>query len=214
MCTAASGRLHAQEKFFLKANAGLSVPFLSDLSNELDKQGGSESLGPGYGLSVSLGRTFRDLTWAVELQFTVSFYPKFLYMNEYEEDGFDGDLSHYTYGVVLKRRLWPESERFIPSIGAGLGYSTTNLISGGGKIQALEGIALVQIESKLKNNINLMLEAAYYTDITGDDFDNPFLENVPEDVVRTSDGTPLKGPFGSIEIHAGIIVYLKPLTEF
>ncbi|UCF06845.1 MAG: outer membrane beta-barrel protein [bacterium] len=216
LCAAANGA--EQDKFFLKANAGYNIPFLSNLSDELDRQGLGETVDPGYGLSLSLGRTFAGLKWAVEVQFSVAFFPEFQYQNDYDleekKEDFTGKLSHYSYAAILKYRPRPTARSFVPSIGAGLGYSNTYLISGGGKTHALEGIAIAQVETVIRDNISLLFEAAFHADITEDEFDNPYLENVPGDVVWDSNGNPLAGRFNSIEIHAGIVVWLKQLTEF
>lgn len=195
-------------RFFLKANAGYSIPFLPALSSELDLQGQSDIQG-GLGLSVSLGRTFLERTWALEALFAVAFYPEFNYENDHED--FEGDLSHYDFALVCKRFLLPEDKTIAASIGAGIGYGITNLISGGGKMDSFEAVGIAQFESKLKDNISLLLEGSYCYAFNEDRFEKPFLENVPGDVVHDSEGNPLEDRYSSLEIRAGVIIWLKPL---
>jgi hypothetical protein len=200
-------------KFFLKADLGYSIPSLPNLSSELNLQG-DEQLEPGLGCNISLGRAFRDMRWAVEFYFSVSFYPGFDYINEYHENGFRGDLSHYSYACLLKRCLLPGAKSFAPSIGAGAGYGITNLIAGGGKLETFEALAVLQVESSVKDNISLLLEGAYCASLKQESFEKAFLEDLEGDVVQTSDGSPLEDRFTSIEIRAGIVVWLRPPRRY
>ncbi len=200
-----------ESTFYLKANIGASQPFLSNLSDELVRQG-KERVKPGYAFSVALGRSFLEKRWAVDACFTMVFYPGFDYENEHED--FVGDLRHYGYYLVVKRCFRPEGERFIPYAGVGLGYGMTNLLSGGGRIGAFEGLATFQAESVLKDNISIMFESVFALGFQEKRFEKPFLENVREDVIRTSGNGLLEDRYSAFDIRLGIIIRLKPPVDY
>lgn len=195
------------DNFYLKAGAGYSVPFLDALSGELELQGRG-GVDPGYCFGVSLGRTLKRKSFALELHFVVSFYPEFDYGNEHENI-FTGNLSHYGYSLVFRKRLPSPSRRLDVSLGAGLGYGRTNLISGGGKISTFEALAILHLEIPASRNAGVFLDATYCSGLQKDSFDNPFIENVPDDVIRDSSGDPLMDRFGAVEIKIGAVIWLK-----
>ncbi|MCK4235541.1 MAG: hypothetical protein KAX38_00380, partial [Candidatus Krumholzibacteria bacterium] len=179
-------------KYYLKADLGYSLPSLPNLSSELEHQG-IDGPQPGCCLSVALGRSFSEMNWSVEGYFSLSFYPEFDYLNDYEK--FEGKLSHYLYAVILKRRILPGNRSISPSIGAGLGYGITNLITGGGKIGAFEALAVIQVEALLNDNIGLIIEGSYSSAFKKGRFEKPFLENIESDVVQDSEGKPIEDRF-------------------
>lgn len=198
------------DRFFFKAVGGYSYPFLPNLSHELETQGQNAVQG-GFGGCVALGRTLRDKRWALEFSLAVAYYPSFDYENEYE--AFEGKASHYDFAVMFKRCLLPGSDRLIPYIGAGLGYGITNLISGGGKMQTIHALAMVQLEAPVNDTASFLLEAAYGAGLEKKTFENAFLENVPGDVVLDSSGAPLEDRFSAVSVRIGIMVWLRPPPE-
>jgi hypothetical protein len=207
-CSAPLRGAEQERKYYLKADVGYSLPMLSALDTELEAQGAGGVDG-GWALGVSLGRSFAGKKWAAEVFFNVAYYPEFQYLNEYEE--FPGRLSHNGFGAIVKRRFRAEADRFVPVLGLGAGYGISYLISGGGKSKGPEGVALFECEAWTWGNKSLLLTVTYTLGLAEDSFDSPFLENVDTDVVRASDGNPLKDRFSSLDIRLGILIWLTPL---
>jgi hypothetical protein len=213
LCTAVllvllDGRAAGQVgRFFFKAVAGYSLPFVPNLSDELKTQG-REGVDGGFSGAVSLGRTLSEKRWAFEFHFGMALYPKFDYANEYDE--FKGELAHYDFALLFKRCLLPDAERIIPYIGVGGGYGVTNLISGGGRIQAFHALALFQIEVPVKGHISLLAEGSYGTALTTDRFEKPFLESLSGDIVLNSRGAALEERFSAFDLRIGMMVWLRP----
>lgn len=152
-----------------------------------------------------------------EANFSASFYQSFHYLNDYDQDGeydedFEGNLSHQHYALIIRRVLLPGNESFSPFIGLGAGYGVTNLISGGGKLGAFEWQVLAGVETKIKANFSLLLEADYRSAFTTDTYDSPHLENVEGDAVYDSNGSPLEDRFSSFELRIGIVIE-QSITE-
>ena len=206
------GEEAGEDTFYLKATLGYNKPIIPTLSDELDIQGLGENLGHGGGLNISLGRSFLGRQWAVELSAYVSFYTSFRYLNEYED--FYGDMRHFGFGGVVLKRFPLQDGKLVPAIGIGAAYGRTELISGGGKLDVYEGIALARVERTIKDNIGLLTEIAYTRSFTEDTFDSPYLENVSGDVVFTSDYQDLEGRFTSLEFRVGVIVWLKKRVSY
>jgi hypothetical protein len=210
IATAAASPVRAEEDgdaFYLRAAAGYSLPMLSALSDELDLQGLGEEVPGGACLDISLGRTLSDKRWAVEFAVSIALYPEFVYSNELEE--FRGDMRHYGFGAILMKLFPLRDGSLVPSVGLGCYYGRTDLVSGGGKMAAFEGIALARLEAGLRGNIALLVECTYASGLTEDVFEAPHLENVSGDVVFTSNGTPLEDRFTALEIKIGIIAWLQ-----
>jgi len=203
--------LAADGRFYARIGTGVSVPYLTSLNDELALQG-REKVGPGYGLGVSLGRTFFEERWSLELHFSTAFYPSFDYSNEYES-GFTAELRHYTSLLVARHNFMSDSERFRPTLGAGIGYGQTNLISGGGRLGAIEGLVTGRLDVSVGSNLDLAFECSYYAGIQAKEFKNPFLENVDTDMVRNSAGGALKDTFRSLDVRIGLTIWLKPMTK-
>lgn len=200
-------------RFFLRATAGPSFPSLENLNNELAIQG-SEKVAMGYSGGVSLGRTFMDDQWSIEAHFSAAFYPDFSYKNDIEDstiqdENFTGKLSHNNFMGIVRRHWRTESKWFKPSLGAGVGYGLTNLIAGGGKIGALEWLGVFRVDSAIKQNMSLAIEAVYHAGLQTKAFKSPFLENFEDDVVNNSAGDPLEDKYGSFDVRIGITVWLK-----
>ncbi len=198
------------DRFFLKTAGGYSHPFLPNLSSELDVQGRNTVRG-GFGGCISLGRTLWEREWAVEFYFAISYYPSFDYENEY--DVFKGKMTHYDFAAVFKKCLLPDAERLIPYIGVGVGCGITNLISGGGKIQTVHALALAQLEAPVRDNISILLEAAYGAGLDENTFENAFLEDVPGDVVLDSSGASVEDRFSAFNVRIGVMLWLQPQRE-
>lgn len=205
LVAAISQRSFSQDRPYLRANGGFSIPSMQNLSSELSLQG-NKDLREGFGFGVSLGRTFGNGSYAVEGNLSVSLYPTVHYDNPY--DTFSVNISHYNYSLIVQRRFRVESGIFIPSIGAGVGYGTTNLITGGGKASSMTLLFTGGIEYRFKNNTFLQLSALYIKSLKSDRFDKPFISNVESDAVYRSDGEALEDKFDSIELRLGIVVYL------
>ena len=198
----------AQEgKFFLHVGAGYSIPFLKNLNDELEHQGNAK-VDPGYSLGISLGRTFSEMPWSVEAHFSTVYYPDFTYKNT--NDSFVGKLRHYNYMAIVRWSVRPEGKLFKPTIGAGLGYGLTNLITGGGKLGAPEGVFTGRIDSEVGGNVDLSFECIYYAGMQSKRFENPFLKNVDTDFIVNNAGDPLEDKFYSLDFRVGITVWLKP----
>jgi hypothetical protein len=197
-----------KRNYYLKADFGMSLPLLEKLDEELKAQG-SGGVAIGYGFGVTLARAFAEKRWALEFYFAVSYHPEFTYLNDYKD--FPGDLRHSGFGAAIKRRFRAGAPSFVPSLGLGFGYGTTNLISGGGKIAGAEAIALLEIETWTWGNKSVLFNCTYTVGLTEDTFENPFLENVEGDVVRNSSGDPLGDRYSSLQFKVGILIWLGPL---
>lgn len=192
---------------FFHVAGGASYPVTPNLRDELSLQG-TDGPGVGWTASVSLGRTFSRRAWALELRAEVSRYPKFPYVNEHEE--FEGDLTDYTFLLVGKRNLAPSAERFRPYLGLGAGYGQATISRGGGKIAGFQAMALLQLETVLRDNISLLVEGTYLMMPGSKEFDSPFLEASALDRILDSSGQPLGEQFSSGNLRVGIIVWLRP----
>jgi hypothetical protein len=204
--------LHAVSgRFFVHLDGGASFPSITNLNDELAVQGQDE-VGVGYGLGVSIGHTlFEEERWSLELHFATMFYPSFDYENEYEY--FPSEMKHYSFALVARRNFMIDSERFHPSLGAGIGYGQTNLVAGGGKLAAAEGIVTGRFGVSIRDNLEIALECSYYAGLQTKEFRAPFLENVNTDVVYTSEGAALEDRFRSLDVRLGLTVWLKPVTQ-
>lgn len=203
--------LHAASgRFFVHLDGGASFPTLTNLNAELAAQGQDE-VGAGYGLAVSLGRTLLEERWSLELQFATTFYPSFDYENEYEY--FPSEMKHYAVLLVARHHFMSESERYHPSLGAGIGYGQTNLVAGGGKLGAAEGLITGRFGVSIRSNVEIALECSYYAGLQTKEFRAPFLENVSTDVVLDSEGKALEDRFRALDARLGLTVWLKPMTE-
>ena len=209
---AIGGSAAAEGRFFLRAGAGAGIPSLNNLESELALQEYGEELAPGLSIAVSLGRSFAEEAWSLELYIAGAVYRDFLYGNDYE--GFAANLRHYDFMGVLRRHWRAEAKWFRPSLGIGAGYGSTELISGGGKMGAMQGIGALRVESALRENLFLAVECAYSFGLQTKAFDAPFIENVESDAVYTSDHEPLEDRYDCLEIRIGITVRLpKTLQE-
>jgi hypothetical protein len=213
VCVAAGKGAADQGRFFLRAGGGVSIPYLTNLSNELEFQGTKNAPRLGYTFAVSLGRTFPANQWSAEVHISASFYPEFDYTAVGDTSGgFPGHLEHYDYGVILRRNLLPNNRRFQPWIGAGIGLGQTNLINGGGKFYAPEAIAAGRLETAITDNINFAAEAVYYAGLMSRTYKNAFLQNVSGDAILNSQGQELMDRYRSFDVRIGITVYLKART--
>ncbi len=208
--------LHGQEDsgdtFYFKAALGYVVPVIPALSDELDRQGLGEDLGQGGGLTITLGRSFLERSWGAELSAHVSLYTSFKYQNEYED--FYGDMRHYGFGAVVTKRFPLQDGALVPVVGIGGAYGRTELVSGGGKLEVFEALALARVERKIGDNVGLLAELAYTSGLTEDTFESPYLENVSGDVVFTSDYEELEARFTSLEFRVGVIVWLQKRVSY
>ncbi len=200
-----------QGKFFLRAMGGASVPFLSNLQSELEFQGTDNAPRTGYSLAVSLGRTFPVDQWSGEVHFSASFNPEFDYRNP--SDSFPGHLEHDNFSFILRRNLLPGHTKLVPWVGAGLGLGVTNLINGGGKIEAAEAILTGSIDAAISRNINFAVEAIYYAGLQSKPYKSPFIENVETDVILDSGGNQLEDRYRSLDVRIGITVYLRQKVQ-
>jgi outer membrane protein W len=201
----------ADSNVFLKATVGGSYPFMSNLNDELKAQGRCE-LSPGLSFSMSIGRTFSQHKWGLELWFDFARYQSFMYENDYKS--FEGDMTHYNFMLVGKRTLWPSNEIFRPYLGAGFGYGYTNITRAGGKIDGLQGMLLFQVESKIKDNLALFMETSFLTTFNKSKYDSSFLESSADDAIFDSNGEPLDERFSSIDLRIGIQAWLKPPSKY
>jgi hypothetical protein len=206
------GEEDGEDTFYFKATLGYNRPVISALSDELDRQGLGEKLGQGGGLNISLGRSFLGKSWGIEFSAYVSLYTSFRYLNEYED--FYGDMRHYGFGGVVTKRFPLQEGTIVPVIGIGAAYGRTELISGGGKLDVYEGIALARVERRIKGNMGLLAEFVYTRGFSEDTFDSPYLENVSGDVVFTSDYEALESRFTSFEFRVGVIVWLQKRLSY
>lgn len=192
---------------FLKVSGGGSYPILNDLQDELEVQG-EDVFGTGYSLSVSLGRIAWNRVFGAELYFAVSRYPEFFYANE--ADTFDGQVAHYDFMLLVKRNLYPGNERLRPWLGIGLGYGYSNIARSNGKNDGFQGMASLQVESRVASNIALFAELTYISSFTRDEYDSKFLEASAYDAITGSDGEPLSDRFMSVDFRVGITAWLRP----
>jgi hypothetical protein len=206
------GEVEEEDTFYFKATLGYNRPFIPTLSDELDRQGLGEKLGQGGGLNISLGRSLLGKSWAVELSAYVSLYTSFRYLNEYED--FYGDMRHFGFGGVVTKRFPLQEGALAAVVGIGAAYGRTELISGGGKLDVFEGIALARVERKIRDNMGLLAELAYTRGLTEDTFDSPYLENVSGDVLFTSDYEALEARYSCLELRIGVIVWLPKRTPY
>lgn len=201
----------ADSNVFMKATVGGSYPFMENLSTELKNQGRCD-LSAGLSLSMSIGRSFSNHKWALELWFDYARYQSFKYENAYES--FEGDMTHYNYLLVGKRNLWPSNEIFRPYLGVGIGYGYTNIARAGGKIDGLEGMVLLQLESRIRDNITMFFESTFLTTFNPSKYDSSFLESSAYDAIQNSNGDPLDERFSSIDLRIGIQAWLKPPSKY
>lgn len=199
----------AEDRFFLRIGGGVSEVSLKNLDAELQLQGNAK-VAPGYSFAVSLGHTFAEEYWSIEGHFAAMFYAGFDYMCP--SDSFPGKMRHYSYMLVLQRHFRPEGTIFKPSLGAGIGYGLTTLVSGGGKLGAAEAIIMGRIDSSIRSNIDLSLECAYYVGLQTKEFGSPHLENYEGDAVYDSAGDILKDRYRSIDVRLGIRVWLRQMA--
>jgi hypothetical protein len=201
----------ADSNVFLKATVGGSYPFMENLNTELKAQGRCQ-LSTGVSFSMSIGRAFSNHKWALELWFDIARYQNFLYENAYES--FSGDMTHYNYMLVGKRNLWPSNEIFRPYLGAGIGYGYTTVSSAGGKLDGLQGMVLLQFESRIKDNLTMFMETTFLTTFDKSKYDSSFLESSAYDAILDSNGDPLDERFTSIDLRIGIQAWLKPPSKY
>ncbi len=201
----------ADSNVFLKATVGGSYPFMENLNTELKTQGRCE-LSTGLSFGMSIGRAFSNHKWGLELWFDMARYQSFTYENEFES--FEGDMTHYNFMLVGKRNLWPSNEIFRPYLGAGFGYGYTNIARAGSKIDGLQGMILLQFESRIKDNVTMFLETSFLTTFDKDKYDSSFLESSAYDAILDSNGDPLNERFTSIDLRIGIQAWLKPPSKY
>jgi hypothetical protein len=195
-----------KDTFYLKAEAGYSIPLLSALTDELDEQGLGEQLPDGGSVSITLGRSFFERSWTVELSASLSLYRAFKYENEYED--FTGKLSNYAFTGAVTKRFPIRDGKIVPLIGMGLSYGQTNLVEGGGKLKSAETHVLLDVEWKVAENVGLLTGMTWRAGVTDDTFESPYLENVTGDVIFTSDGKPLEDRFQAFDFRVGVIIWL------
>jgi hypothetical protein len=215
---ACSPLLAADGRFFVRFGAGASVPYLKGLNDELKLQN-KDKVGAGYGFGVSLGHTFFEERWSLELHFSTSFYPTFDY-EPYDADTTDSDheffpakLKHYSSFIIARHNFMSDSERIRPTLGAGIGYGQANLIAGGGKLGALEGLVTGRLDVSITKNLEFAVECLYYAGLQTREFRDPFLENVDTDFVKNSRGKPLEDRFRSLDVRVGLTLWLKPMAQ-
>ncbi|HSG28071.1 MAG TPA: hypothetical protein VLA34_06290 [Candidatus Krumholzibacterium sp.] len=198
-------------RMYLKFDVGGSYPVLKNLSDELALQG-DESIAPGYSFGLSLGSTFLKKRMAAEAWFSVSRYASFRYDNGLEGDfaeQFDGNVTHYGFAAAVKYCFRPASRTYVPWAGVALGYGTTNLVSGGGKIGQFTGTAFLQLEHRIKDNISFLAEAAWIYAFSEDPYTSPFIEASDADRIYDSRGVPLSDSFSSYDFRLGVKIWLK-----
>jgi len=201
----------ADSNVFLKSTIGGSYPLMANLNNELQTQGRCE-LSSGLSFSMSIGRAFAQHKWGLELWFDLARYQSFKYENAYES--FEGDMTHYNFMLVGKRNLWPSNEIFRPYLGAGVGYGYTNIARAGGKIDGLQGMIILQFESRIKDNLTLFMESTFLTTFDKSKYDSSFLESSAYDAILDSNGVPLEERFSSVDLRIGIQAWLKPPSKY
>lgn len=196
---------------FLKVAVGGSYPMMAELEDELRRQG-EEMFGAGYGIGVSLGKLAWNRTFGAELYFAVSRYPDFYFENEH--DTFDGQVVHYDFMVLGKRNLLPGSERFRPWLGVGLGYGYSNIARSNGRNAGFQGMAAIQVESRVRHNLAVFAEFVYISALSRNEYDSTFLEGSAYDSITGSDGEPLSERFMSADLRIGITAWLSPRDRY
>jgi hypothetical protein len=198
--------LSADSRFFLRVGGGAAVPLLANLDDELTLQG-NRNVPVGVSVGISLGRSLAENRWSLEAHFGAALFNEFDYTSAY--DSFPARMRHFSYMAVVRRNFRPEGTLFKPSLGAGIGYGLTTLVSGGGKLGAAEALLTGRIDSSIRSNIDLSFECTYYTGLQKKEFKGPFLENVDTDVVLDSSGNPLEEAYRSLDIRLGCTFWLK-----
>jgi hypothetical protein len=194
--------------FYLHVSVGAGIPYLTNLDNELERQG-NKPLRTGYSLGISLGRVFAERKWSLEAHFAATFFPNFDYTSPY--DSFPGKLKHYAYMAVLERHFRPEGKLVKPVLGVGIGAGQVSLVTGGGSFFATEALITGRIDSSIRPTIDLSFECSYYAGLQSKEFTGPFLENVDTDNVLDSDGNTLKDTFRSLDFRIGFTFWLKQM---
>ena len=195
-----------RDEFFFKVGAGAGASLLNNLSDELERQGGELPF-PEYSISVSLGKTFSDNTFSAEMAFGFSLLQDIRYQNEYED--FHESMSHYDFSILVRRMIFPGKKLFSPSVGLGVGYGRTNLIEGAGRIDAFEILGSVQVDSQVRDNMDIFAEIFYIQGISDKEFGAPFLENLGTDVLLDSSGEPLRDRYGAAGLRVGVTIWLE-----
>jgi len=199
--------LSADSRYFLRIGAGAGIPQLKNLNDELALQG-RKNVPASYSFGISLGRSFAENQWSLEAHFCAALFDEFDYTNVH--DSFPARMRHFSYMAVVRRNFMPEGTIFKPSLGAGIGYGLTTLVSGGGKLGAVEALVTGRIDSSIRSTIDLSLECTYCAGLQSKEFAQPFLENVDTDAVLDSAGNPLKDVYRSLDIRLGFTFWLKP----
>ncbi|MBN1165008.1 MAG: hypothetical protein JXB45_10555 [Candidatus Krumholzibacteriota bacterium] len=200
-----------QSKLFLKASLGADLADFPNLNDELQRQG-QTGLRPGIGFSVSLGRTFFQKRWALEVNFGLTRFPSFDYLNQNED--FKGRLTHQDYALIVKYCFHPEGGKFVPYLGAGAGYGQSDLVSGGGRLDAFQGVALFQVHSRLKDNIGFVAECSYWMSFTEERYNAPYLQNFIDDVILDSNGSPLNDRYSALSFRMGVVFWPRKFTSY
>jgi hypothetical protein len=195
-----------KDTFYLKAAAGYSLAILSNLSEELDRQGRGDEIPDGGSISITLGRSLFERSFSVEFSASLSLYRSFKYENEYED--FTGKLSHYAFTGLVTKRFPFGSGAITPIIGFGMSYGQANLVEGGGRLKSFETHVLLDLEWRLSESMGLLTGITWSAGISDKAFESPYLENVSGDVIFDSDGKPLEDRFQAFDFRAGIIVWL------
>ena len=198
--------LSADSRYFLRVGVGASVAQLKNLNAELALQG-NKKVPPGCSFGISLGRALVENQWSLEAHFCAVLFNEFDYMSVH--DSFPARMRHFSYMAVVRRNFRPEGTIFKPSLGAGIGYGLTTLVSGGGRLGSAEALVTGRIDSSIRSTIDLSLECTYYAGLQSKEFARPFLKNVDTDVVLDSAGNPLKDVYRSLDIRLGFTFWLK-----
>ena len=201
----------APSDIYFRLAAGAGHPFAANLRHELSTQGTSAP-STGYTAGVSLGRSFGERRWSSELWFEVSRSRYFDYYNEYED--FVAYISDYAFMLVGKRNLLPASERSAAYVGAGLGYGHTSITGGAGKVDGIRAMLLLQHESRLRDNISLLIEGSYISALREKRYDSPYLAASDDDGIIGGDGAPLSERFASLSLRLGVVVRLVPPSPY
>ena len=145
----ASSCLSQDTGVYLRVGAGAGRPLLDALSAELEKQG-NQMPEQEFTLPVSIGKKFLDGSIGAEFIFSYSSTTNIKYKNNYKD--FVGKLGHYSFSFLMRKYLLSGSNKFFPSIGAGVGYGRSNLVAGGGRLESAELIASALIEYEFRKN--------------------------------------------------------------
>jgi hypothetical protein len=114
---------------------------------------------------------------------------------------------------MVRRVFIPERKILSPSLGVGIGYGRTNLIEGAGRIDSFELLGSLQVDSEVRDNMDIFVELFYVQGISEKKFGSPFLENLDSDVLLDSSGNPLKDRYGVAGLRVGITVWLRALEQ-